>query len=253
MAFAAALAPLGSSADQDDDLAQQLANPIAAIISVPFQLNFDEKIGPAEQGTRTTLNFQPIIPFGLNNGANIVTRTIIPYVWQDDVVPGTSQNGAADILFNAWYSETTASKLTWGIGPIVRIPTGTDVSSDTWAAGLTGIVLKVDGPWTYGGLANHQEDVESNPTTPTSVTFIQPFVSYSAPGAWTYTFTSESIYDWKSKEWSVPLNFSVSKLIPIGDTPINWQAGVGYWATSPQGAAEGWRFRLQAQVVIPKS
>lgn len=246
-----AVLPLVASA-QEADLAQKLANPIAAIISVPFQLNYDDNLGAADTGSRTTLNLQPVIPFSLDNGANIVTRTIIPYIWQDDVVPGTSQQGVGDILFNAWYSDTTEGGLTWGAGPIIRFPTGTEVSSDTWAAGITGIVLKVQGRWTVGALANHLWDVESNPTTPTSSTFFQPFAAYTTANAWTYTVTSESLYNWKSEEWSVPINFSVSKLAPIGKTPVNWQAGVGYWAASPDNGPEGWRFRLQAQIVIPK-
>ncbi len=250
IAFSALLPCAGNA--QDADLAQQLANPIAAIISVPFQLNYDDNLGVNDTGSRTTLNFQPVIPFALDNGANIVTRTIIPFIWQKDVVPGTSQSGFGDILFNAWYSKTTEGGLTWGAGPIVRIPTNTEVSTRTWAAGLTGIALLVKGPWTVGALGNHLWDVESNPQTPTSNTFIQPFVAYTTPTAWTYTVTSESSYDWKAKDWSVPINFSVSKLAPVGGVPVNWQAGVGYWATSPDAGPEGLRFRLQAQIVIPK-
>ncbi len=244
---------LGSIATaQDAELAQKLANPIAAIVSVPFQLNFDDKLGPDDTGKRTTFNFQPVIPFSLDNGANIVTRTIIPYIWQKDLIAGTSQSGFGDILFSAWYSKTTESAFTWGVGPVVRIPTGTEVSSGTWAAGFTVIGLKVNGPWTYGGLANHIWDLESDPTTPTSTTFVQPFVSYSTPNAWTYNVTSETSYDWKAKDWSIPLNFNVSKLAPVAKVPVNWQAGIGYWATAPESGPKGWRFRLQAQIVIPK-
>lgn len=252
-ALAATLIGLGTvSYAQDADLAQQLANPIAAIISVPLQLNFDENLGPTDQGSRTTFNLQPVIPISLDNGANIVTRTIIPYISQEDVIPGTSQSGFGDVLFSAWYSQTTSNALTWGIGPVLRIPTGSEVSTDTWAAGLTGIALKVDGPWTYGALANHIWDLESNPTTPTSSTFIQPFVSYSAPDAWTFSVTSEATYDWEAKDWSVPLNANVAKLAPLGGILVNWQLGVGYWLTAPDSGAEGWRLRLQAQVVLPK-
>jgi hypothetical protein len=242
-----------AGAAQDANLAQQLANPIAAIISVPFQLNYDNNMGAAGTGNRTTLNLQPVIPFSLDNGANIVTRTIIPFIWQDDVVPGTSQSGVGDILFNAWYSKTTESNLTWGIGPIVRIPTGSDVSTETWAAGITGIALKVSGPWTFGALGNHLWDLESNPTTPTSSTFFQPFAAYTTDSSWTFTLASESTYDRISKQWSIPVNLSVSKLAPIGNTLINWQGGIGYWVTSPANGPEGWRVRLQAQIVIPKT
>lgn len=242
-----------STVAQEADLAQQLANPIAAIISVPFQLNFDQNLGPNENGERTTLNFQPIIPFGLDNGANVVTRTIVPYVWQEDVVPGTSQQGFGDISLNAWYSQTTQNNLTWGVGPTVLVPTYSSVSGDTWGAGITGIVLKVEGPWTYGGLASHTWDVESSPTTPINSTFLQPFVAYSTTNAWTFSLQSESTYDWEDNEWNIPVNVSVSKLAPVGKVPVNWQLGFGYWADSPPDGPEGMRFRLQAQLVFPRN
>jgi hypothetical protein len=248
------MALLGSMAQAQDaaDLAQELANPLAAIISIPFQLNYDDNLGATNEGSRTTLNLQPVIPFALDNGANIITRTIIPYIWQEDVIPGTSQHGFGDILASAWYSRTTETDLTWGIGPVVRFPTFSDVSSKTWAAGATGIVLKQTGPWTYGALANHLWDLESRPTTPTNVTFVQPFVAYSTENAWTFSLQSETTYDWEADSWAIPVNASVSKLAMIGGKPVNLQAGVGHWLKSPAGGPEGWRFRLQAQFVIPK-
>lgn len=248
----ALLGPIAAQAEDAADLAQDLANPLAAIISLPFQLNIDDNIGPTDRGSRTTLNFQPVVPFALENGATIITRTIIPYVWQEDVIPGTSQSGFGDILLNAWYSPATEGDLTWGVGPILRVPTGTDVSSDTWAAGITGIALMQTGPWTYGAMANHLVDLESNPTTPTNATFFQPFVAYSTETAWTFSLQSETTYDWKNEQWSIPVNFSVSKLAVIGKVPVNFQGGVGYWLESPTNGPEGMRFRLQAQFVLPK-
>lgn len=175
--------PAPATSDDTADLAQDLANPLAAIVSFPFQLNYDEGLGPADEGSRTTLNLQPVIPFGLDNGANIITRTIIPHIWQEDVIPGTSQQGFGDVLVSAWYSRTTPAELTWGVGPVLRLPTFSDVSNDTWTAGLTAIVLQQTGPWTVGGLTNHLWDLEDDPKAPTNATFVQPFISYTRPRA----------------------------------------------------------------------
>ncbi|MEL7013043.1 MAG: transporter [Pseudomonadota bacterium] len=251
----AAIAPLclvpASVPAQDADLAQQLANPIAAIISVPFQLNYDQNLGVDDTGERVTLNFQPVIPFSLDNGADIVTRTIVPFVWQEDVIPGTSQQGIGDISLNAWYSRTLENGLIWGLGPTVLAATKTEVSGGTWGVGITGIVLGVTGPWTYGALASQTWDVESSPTTEINQTFIQPFLAYSTPNALTISLQSESTYDYVEDEWTAPINLAVSRLAPVGKVPVNWQAGVGYWLDSPEDGPEGWRFRLQAQLVFP--
>ncbi|MEM0950119.1 MAG: transporter [Pseudomonadota bacterium] len=243
----------GSSvADEAADLAQELANPLAAIISVPFQLNYDDNLGIADQGSRTTLNFQPVVPFQLSDNLNLITRTIIPYIWQEDIVPGTSQEGFGDILFSSWFSPIGTGDLTWGVGPVLRFPTFSDVSSDTWAGGITGIALRQTGPWTYGALANHIWDLESSPKTPTNATFFQPFVAYSTPGAWTFSVQSESTYDWEADAWAIPINAAVSRLVQWGNRPVNLQAGFGYWLDTPAAGPEGFRIRLQAQFVIPR-
>ncbi|MCT2541156.1 transporter [Sedimentimonas flavescens] len=246
------LIPMTAQADETSDLAQELANPIAAIISVPLQFNYDENLGLNGDGTRKTLNLQPVVPFALDNGATIVTRTIVPYIWQKNVIPGTSQSGLGDIMLNAWYTPANQGGLIWGVGPIVRIPTRTNVSSDTWAAGVTGIALKQSGQWTVGALANHLWDLENNPKTPTNATTIQPFVSYTTASAWSYSLQTEATYDWESEQWSIPINASASKLVMIGGKPVNLMGGIGYWADSPTGGPEDWRLRLQAQFVFPK-
>lgn len=250
--LALGLIPQAVLADAEADLAQELANPLAAIISLPLQYNYDQNLGASGDGTRSTANLQPIVPFDLGGDLTLITRTIIPYVWQEDVVPGTRQSGLGDILFSAWLSPSGGGDVTWGIGPAIRLPSHSDVSSDTWAAGITGVVLRQTGPWTYGMLANQLWDLADDPETPTNATFVQPFLAYSTENAWTFSLQSESTYDRQTKAWSVPVNAAVSKLTFVGGVPVNLQGGVGYWLDAPDGAADGVRFRLQAQVVLPR-
>ena len=243
---------------QDAELAQELTNPVADLISAPIQMNFDRRIGPADDGTKTTINVQPVIPFRLNEDWNLISRTIVPLIRQEDIYPGAgSQSGVGDINLSLFFSprKPTASGLIWGAGPVFLLPTGTDdlLSAKKWAAGPTAVVLALRGRWTTGVLANHIWSFAGNSARQDiSNTFVQPFASYTWPSAWTVSVTSESSYNWKDEQWSVPVNVSVAKLVRIGKLPVSFLGGVGYWVESPDSGPKGARFRLQVAFILPK-
>lgn len=231
-------------------MAMKLANPIASLISVPMQLNFDQDIGPTDSGERWTLNVQPVVPFELDQDWNIISRTIVPLVHVDDLAPGLgSESGLGDIVQSVFFSpkEPTSGGWILGGGPVLLLPTATDdlLGADKFGLGPTGVALRQSGPWTYGGLANHIWSVAGDDArADVNATFLQPFVSYTTKDAWTYTANLESTYDWNGDDWQIPVNTVVSKLLRLGDQMASVGAGVRYWAESPDGGPEGLGFRF---------
>jgi len=246
-----------SAAEEDNaKLAQELSNPLADLMSIPFQMNYDRDIG-RDDGWKLQTNIQPVVPFDLNEDWNLISRTIMPVIYQDDILPGAgSQFGLGDINLSLFFSPKKPTfGVIWGIGPVLLLRTATDdlLGAEKWGAGPSAVALMVRGPWTVGMLANHVWSYAGDSDRQDiSNTFLQPFAAYTWPNAWTASLQSESTYNWTTEKWSVPINAAVSKLVRWGKLPVSLQAGVGYWAASPETGPDGVRLRLQATFVLPK-
>jgi len=239
-------------------LAKKLANPIAALISLPLQLNYDENIGPKDEGERWLLNIQPVVPFSLSEDWNLISRTILPVINQKNIGGNTgSQSGIGDIAQSIFFSpkEPTERGWIWGLGPVALLPTGSDdlLTADKWGLGPTAVTLKQDGPWTYGALVNHIWSVAGDDDRmDINTTFLQPFLTYTTPGAVSITAQTESTYDWKSEQWNVPCNLVVAKVTKIGSQLVSVAAGVRYYADSTDSGPEGFGGRLILTLLFPK-
>jgi len=241
-----------------EDLAKKLANPVASLISVPFQLNYDRNIGPADDGTRWTLNVQPVIPFSLNENWNLISRTIAPLITQNDIFPGAGrQTGVGDIVQSFFFSPVEPTGTGWilGAGPVFLIPTGTDdlFSAEKWGAGPTAVALKQQGPWTYGALVNHiWSFAGDNQRSDVSNTFLQPFLSYTNKQAVTFTANLECTYNWKDERWAIPLNAMVSKVTKFGSQLVSIGAGARFWLNTTPSSPEGIAGRVVVTFMFPK-
>jgi hypothetical protein len=244
------------SADDAAELAKKLSNPVAALISVPFQNNFDFGGGPNDDGFRYTLNFQPVAPFTLNEKWNLITRTIVPFIHQEDMIGNSSQTGLGDITQSFFFSpkEAGTGGWIWGVGPAFLYPSATDdlLGTEKFGLGPTAVFLKQEHGWTYGALVNHIWSVAGNDSrADVSSTFLQPFVSFTTKKQTTFTLNTESTYDWENSQWTVPVNAQVAQLLKIGKLPVQFQVGARYFAEGPSGSPE-WGVRFAVVLLFPK-
>jgi len=245
-------------ADESADIAKQLANPVASLISVPLQFNFDDGYGTDGDGSIMRLNVQPVIPFSLNEDWNVISRTILPVVDQQDFpFDGYDEFGLGDTVQSLFFSPKapTSGGWIWGVGPALLLPTATDefLGGEKWGIGPTAVALKQFGPWTFGALANHIESFAGDSDrADVSATFLQPFLTYITPKQTTFAVNTESTYDWESRKWSIPLNVQANQLLKLGDQLVQVGGGVRYWVQTPDAGPDGWAFRLNFVLVFPK-
>lgn len=236
------------------ELAKKLQNPVASLISVPIQNNFDFGYGPAN-AMRYTVNVQPVIPFSLGQDWNLITRTIVPTIYAEATGPGDRDKfGLGDVLQSFFFSpKEPVGGWIMGAGPALLYPTATDrlLGGGQWAAGPTFVVLQQSKGFTYGVLANHLWDYAGWGGTPVNATFVQPFVSYTTKTFTTFGLNTESTYDWQAHQWSVPLNLTVSQLVKMGKQPVQFALGGKYYAAGPQGGPD-WGLRFTVTFLFPK-
>lgn len=242
--------------DSDAELAKKLSNPVASLISVPLQLNYDCCYGP-EDGGRYTLNVQPVIPLSLNDDWNLIIRTIVPIVKTEHAAPGDDTAlGLSDVTQSFFFSPKGGHDgLTWAVGPAILWPTGeADLGAKKWGAGPTALVLKQEHGFTYGVLANHIwsfADAGGHDRPDVSTTFVQPFFSYTNTHATTWGVNAETSYNWKTEGWTVPINLSVSHLYKFGNQRVSLGAGARGYAAQP-GVGPEWGLRLVATFLYPE-
>ncbi len=254
--------PVGVHAEMSaEELAKLAQNPVGNLISVPFQNNTNFNVGPLD-GTQNILNIQPVYPIEVNPDWNIITRTIIPLIWQPGFSAGQgTEFGLGDIQLSAFLSPSkpTADGIIWGGGAIVQTPTNTDarLGNKNWGLGPTAVVLRIKqgDPWVYGVLANNVWSLSSDERGGAyNNGLIQPFVNYNFKEGFYLTSAPVMTVNWKAdggQKWTVPLGGGVGKIFHLGRLPVNTQLSAYYNVVHPDDGAN-WQMRVQVQLMFPK-
>lgn len=240
-----------------EDLAKAAQNPVANMISLPFQNNTNTGIG-AKDETQNIMNIQPVWPITLNEDWNLITRTIVPIVSQPDIFTGEGRvNGIGDTTFTAFLSPTNSGALTWGAGPVFLLPTATDdtLGADQWGAGISAVALAMPGKWVIGSLVSNVWSGGSSNEPDINLFTWQYFVNYNMDNGWYLTTAPIITANWEADSehrWTVPFGGGVGKLFKVGNQPVNAQISAYNNVITPDDYGADWQIRAMVQFLFPK-
>jgi opacity protein-like surface antigen len=249
----------GRQAGTDEDLAKASQNPIASLVTVPFENNANFHNGPFGR-TQNVLNIEPVVPMSLNAQWNVISRTIIPVISQPNPLIDSNTNGVGDISESLFFSPVNSGikDFTWGFGPIITAPSASDAILGTGKTllGPTMVLVVTPGHWVMGVLVNNQWSVGGAPGRP-SVNFLttQYFINYNFPGGHGWYFTSSPIItaDWTAapgQQWTVPVGGGVGRLFKVGDQPISASVQGFYNVVRPDNTG-AWAMRVFVSLLFP--
>jgi hypothetical protein len=249
-------APAG--AEDAPDIAKQAQNPIASMISVPFQNSTTFGIGENSH-VQDSLLIEPVVPFRLNPDWNLITRTIVPVIEQPTLAPGLGNvSGLGDVQLSLYMSPAKAfGGLIWGLGPSFSFATATDRSlgSGKDSAGLSTALLTIQGPWLVGVLITDVASIGGRNDRKSVHQFLmQPFVDYNFSHGWYLASSPIITADWKAtsgNKWTVPLGGGGGKILHIGRQAVNTYVQAFDDVVSPHEGGT-WTLRVQVQLLFPK-
>jgi hypothetical protein len=262
-----------------EELQKATQNPVASLISVPFQNNSNFGIGPYDR-IQDVLNIQPVIPNRISSDWNLIIRWIAPIIWQP--APGTANlevygiventpayfaaqevqksagvYGFGDMTPTFFFSPSAPHKLIWGAGPVFVLPTANSkvLGQGKFSVGPSVVALVQPGHWTLGALVNNAWSV-AGPSDRNDVNqmTLQYFVNYNLKNGWYLSSAPIVNANWKGSSgnvWLVPFGGGGGRVFPLGKQPVN--VSLQFYGNAVHAVSGSpWGMRLQFVFLFPK-
>lgn len=242
----------GQDADQ---LAKAAQNPLATLVSLPFQANWNSGVGPDDR-VFFNMNIQPVVPIP-GEKWNLITRTIMSL---NSVPQGATDStfGLGDTYLQLFFSPVSSGNLTWGVGPVFLLPTASNpeaLGTGKWSVGPAGVVFYAMGKWTMGGVASNVWSVGGDSDRDdVNLMTLQYFLNYNMGKGWAVGTAPVITANWEGDSdntWTIPWGLQVSKVTKIGKQPVSLL--LGYYTNSerPENSGADQQVRFQFNFLFP--
>ena len=232
-------------------------NPLTTATLLLNQFNWNFATGPLHNHDQFAPNFQPWIPFHITENVNLLTRTILPYIRQEETKGSGSVFGLGDLNTMLWFSPAEATTFIWGIGPALVFPTATDglLGSGKFSAGPSAVAASVKDPWLVAVLIQNVWSCAGQSSRPSiNQLAAEPFINYGLEKGWYLTSAPLITIDWKaprsSDRWLVPIGGGGGKVVAIGKQRVDFTLQAFSNIIRPHSAAE-WQLRFSVNFVLP--
>jgi hypothetical protein len=246
------------------NLAEATQNPIASLISVPLESNFNFDVGP-EGNTQYVMNAKPVIPMSLNKNWNWINRGIQPIIVQDNLTDSPSGDletdssifGLGDLTYQGFLTPKKTGKIIWGVGGVLVVPWGEDgLSSEKWQAGPGFVFLTKIDKFVVGSVFTQQWDFAGKGSAEdVSLGVWQYFVNYNMKDGWFLVSSPTMTANWEADKTgdrlTIPYGGGIGKIFKIKDHPFRWSMQIFNYAATPDEVDTDWTLQAEFRLLFP--
>jgi hypothetical protein len=251
-----------------DSVARELANPNSSLATLSFKNQYRWYTGDlpgASSKDNYTMVFQPAFPLSLpdddetGDKRNLFIRPAFPLLFDQPVLRQQngglsfdSASGLGDIQFDIGYGVSRKDGLLWAVGMVGTLPTATDsdIAGKQLRLGPEFLVAKFEKWGLYGIFPSHQWNVVGWSNQSYCTTQFQPVLRFLFKDGWSAGTQPIAFYDWRTSDWTAPLNLTVTKAVIFNKMPWKFDVEINYYFDQPNAFGPEWMIGLNLAPVV---